>query len=142
MPSDPQVVKVLEVFAAFPQPHTVTPAEARKNSAARRAMVTSAPEPVARVEERSIPGPAGEIGLRVYTPAGQGPALIITAEFDPLRDEAVSYAKRLRAAGVPVVCQRYDGMIHGFFGMAAGVDAARTAIRQAGDTLRSALAGG
>ena len=48
-------------------------------------------------------------------------ALIITAEFDPLRDEGDAYGAALRKAGVDAVTQRYDGMIHGFFGMVTPV---------------------
>ncbi|HEX4979949.1 MAG TPA: alpha/beta hydrolase [Acidimicrobiales bacterium] len=72
--------------------------------------------------------------------AGVAPAMVLTAEFDPLRDEGEAYGKRLEAAGVPVEVVRKDGLIHGFFGMGANVDAARAAMEQAGEALRKWLA--
>lgn len=68
------------------------------------------------------------------------PGLCITAEYDPLRDEGEAYAERLRAAGVDVESRRYEGMIHGFFGMGAIVDRAREAVADAGAALRKAFA--
>jgi acetyl esterase len=56
------------------------------------------------------------------------PAVVLTAEFDPLRDEGRAYAARLEGAGVPVVRLEYDGLIHGFFGLSAAFDASRDAL--------------
>lgn len=70
---------------------------------------------------------------------GLAPALIITAEYDPLRDEGEAYATKLQAAGVPAKASRYDGLIHGFFGMGPIVPAANAAVDEAGDALRDAL---
>jgi acetyl esterase/lipase len=64
------------------------------------------------------------------------PALVITAGFDPLRDEAESYAKALGDNNVPVGVIRYDGMVHGFMSLTATLPAADKALRQAAEALR------
>jgi len=66
---------------------------------------------------------------------------VITAEYDPLRDEGEAYAERLAESGVQARASRYDGMIHAFFGMDALLPQAALAIAEGAAALRAALVG-
>ncbi len=80
--------------------------------------------------------------IRAASHAGLPPALIVTAEFDPLRDEGEAYAAKLKTAGVPVELRRYDGLIHGFFNMTGAIDQAKVALMDSARSLRAAFAPG
>lgn len=68
---------------------------------------------------------------------GLPPALVMTGEYDPLRDEGEKYALRLQEAGVSVGLHRYDGMMHGFVIMAKFLDKGRLALQEAAASLRA-----
>src|SRR5437868_5942826 len=79
MALDPQARALLDERArwGFPPVHQVTPEVARKNTLARLHLSPAPLEPVHRVEERTIPGPGGEIPIRVYAPSAGGPLPVL-----------------------------------------------------------------
>ena len=67
------------------------------------------------------------------------PAHIITAEYDPLRDEGEAYGEQLKRAGNKVVMKRYAGVVHGFVSLQAMIDQGKTATRELAAELKSSL---
>ncbi|WP_309238689.1 alpha/beta hydrolase [Actinoplanes aureus] len=98
----------------------------------KMAWETFVPDPLLRLTPDVSP-------LAVDDLSGMPPTLLITAEYDALRDEGADYANALIAAGVPVVHTRYMGVNHGFARKLATIDAARAAADQVASALRSAL---
>jgi acetyl esterase/lipase len=78
--------------------------------------------------------------IRADDLAGLPPAHVVTAEYDPLRDEGEAYGRRLADAGVPTDIRRYDGVFHGFFSMGHVLEGARQAAAEAHTALMKAFA--
>ena len=77
--------------------------------------------------------------LRAASLKGQPPAMILTAGFDPLRDEGRAYADRLREAGVDVVYREYPGQIHAFVSLTKAIPQGMVATLEIADYLRRRL---
>jgi acetyl esterase len=65
---------------------------------------------------------------------------VITAEYDPLRDEGIAYVHRLEAAGVPVTHHHHEDMFHDFFSFVNLIEAGNEAVEQVGEEIRTLLA--
>ncbi len=92
-----------------------------------------APDKAHRSDPRLSPLKAADL-------SGLPPAYVITAGFDPLRDEGRDYADKLDAAGVSVTYVNYPGMVHGFFSMRGLIPKAREAVAAAAAALREGVA--
>jgi acetyl esterase/lipase len=91
------------------------------------------PDPAAR----SVPDASP---LRAESLANLPPAIVITAEYDPLRDEGIAYAQRLRAAGVQVTHRHYEDMFHDFFSFVNVIDAGNEEVERVGAEIRALVA--
>ena len=90
-------------------------------------------DPNQRLEPKASPARSRDL-------RGMPPTLVLTAEYDPLRDEAEQYARRLGDSGANVELKRYDGMVHGFVRRTRELKAARQAMGQVGMFLKQKLA--
>jgi acetyl esterase len=79
--------------------------------------------------------------VRAASLAGVAPALVAVCEYDPLRDEGLAYAARLREAGVSVTVREYEGMVHGFVRLGAFIDRMHELHDDSAAALREAFAG-
>jgi acetyl esterase len=90
------------------------------------------PDPADRSDPRASP-------LLAELPAGLAPAYVVTAGFDPLRDEGEAYAGRLAEAGVPTELRRFEDQIHSFFNVVGVGRTARAANEEIAAALRAGL---
>jgi acetyl esterase len=93
------------------------------------------PDPAARGNPDASP-------LRAPELCGLAPTIVITAEYDPLRDEGLAYVERLRAAGVVVTHIHYHDTVHSFFSLINLIPPGREAVARAGAEIAAAVGAG
>jgi acetyl esterase len=91
------------------------------------------PDPAARSASDASP-------LRAENFSNLPRAIVITAEYDPLRDEGIAYAERLKAAGVEVTHRHHDDMFHDFFSFVNLIEAGNEAVERVGAEIRALIA--
>jgi acetyl esterase len=91
------------------------------------------PDPASRAVPDASP-------LRAQDLSNLPSAIVITAEYDPIRDEGLACAERLRSAGVAVTHRHHDDMFHDFFSFVNLIDAGNVAVEQVGTEIRTLLA--
>jgi acetyl esterase len=92
---------------------------------------------IADPESRTIPEASP---LRAGDLSGLPPAVVVTAEYDPVRDDGLAYAEALRAAGVAVTHHHYGDMVHAFFTLVNLLERGNEAVAQVGGEIRAAVA--
>lgn len=90
------------------------------------------PDPELRSDPDASPARSDDL-------AGVAPAHIVVAEYDPLRDQGLEYAERLRESGVPVTVKRHEDQTHGFALFIGVLDAAEVAVNELGRVVREAV---
>ena len=129
-------------FQSLIYPVTDPNFETRRTASCRRATCSRVSGMVGSGTSTCRPPPTARTPTRRRCRPRSGglpPALIITAEYDPLRDEGEAYGRQMLAAGGTAKSPATPALIHGFVGMAALVPAGRDAIRHEGDAIRQAL---
>ena len=117
---------------------TVPPSSLETIAAAADSFSVSAPSVLSSGSVATVTRPAP---ARAADLSGLPPAFILTAEYDPLRDDGENFARLLLDAGVPTEVKRYPGAFHGFYTMVNVMNDADKAVAETGAAIRAAMGG-